>query len=230
MHERMRHVRNLLCAVAAAGLMGSSLTATADILGTTGYQSGSQSFGISLDGATSNVNAGGFAGTWNSGAIVFWCVELTQFFGFGGNYTDYGASLQSGAAFTMLGQLFNEAYGSSASDAQHSAAFQLAIWEIVYDSDLDLGAGGFHITSGNSTTIAIAQEWLAKLGNYADTYDLILLHSASHQDFVTFGKPFEKLKLTVPEPTPFALLAAAMAALLLASRVRRGATRRRRQP
>ncbi len=215
----MRFVKNLLCALAAAGLMGFSLTATADVLGTTGYKSGSQSFGISLDGTASNVAAGGYAGTWNAGSIVFWCIELTQYFGFGGNYNDYAASVGSGAAFTMLGQLFNEAYGST-TDAQHSAAFQLAIWEIVYDSDLDLHAGGFHVTSGDAATIALAQGWLAALGNFQDTYDLIVLHSASHQDFVTFGKPFEKLKLTVPEPTPFALLVAAMFALLVASRRR----------
>jgi hypothetical protein len=45
--------------------------------------------------------------------------------------------------FTMLGQLFTEAYQYATLDAQHSAAFQLAIWEIVYDPISNLGLGSF---------------------------------------------------------------------------------------
>ncbi len=54
---------------------------------------------------------------------------------------DYTPSIPNDATYTMLGQLFHEAYGSALSDTTHSAAFQLAIWEIIYDGDLDLGVG-----------------------------------------------------------------------------------------
>jgi len=218
----IRCVRNLLCALAATGLLGASLPATADVLGTTGFKAGSQSFGLSLNGASSSVAAGGYAGTWNASAIVFWCIELTQYFGFGGNYTDYTASLPGDASFGMLGQLFNEAYGTT-TDAQHSAAFQLAIWEIIYDSDLDLHAGGFHVTSGDAATITLAQGWLNGLGNFPDTYNLVWLHSDTHQDFVTFGRPFVDLRSTVDEPVPLALLAVALCVAVVGRRVRRGA-------
>lgn len=211
-------LKRLLLAAAAVTVMAATVPAKADILGTTGYNSGAQVFGLSLDGNASSPNAGGFAGTWNSGDIVFWCIELTQFFGFGGNYSDYVASAPDNPTFTMLGQLFHEAYGAATADAQHSAAFQLAIWEIVYDGDLDLHAGGFHVTSGDAATIAIAQGWLAALGNFTDNYNLVLLHSDSHQDFVTFGKPFDRI--TVPEPSPLALLAVGLLALVVVGRVR----------
>jgi hypothetical protein len=189
-----------------------ALPGQADTLGTIGYAKGSQSFDLSVGG---NVNAGGFSGTWNSGAIIFWCIELTQYFGFGGSYSDYVASKPDNPTFTLLGQLFNEAYGQATIDAMHSAAFQLAIWEIVYDPDLDLGAGSFKVISGNAQTVALAQSWLDALGNFKDTYDLVFLHSATHQDFVTFGRPFN-----VPEPGSAALLVVALVAIAMTAGVR----------
>jgi hypothetical protein len=194
------------------------------VLGTTGFVSGSQSISLSLNGTPMSPATGGFAGTWNAGSIVYWCIELNQYFGFGGSYSDYTASIPNNALFSLLGQLFTEAYGDARSDATHSAAFQLAIWEIVYDGDLDLSAGGFKATGGNAATIAMAQGWLNHLGDFSDNYNLVLLHSATHQDFVTFGTPFSNIKrFDVPEPAPLALLSAALLAIVA---IRRRSTRR----
>src|SRR4051794_31386064 len=95
-----------------------------------GFIKGSQAFNLSIGG---NVSAGGFKGTWDGQQIIFWCIELTQYFGFGGGYKNYDVSEPGSATMTLLGQLFAEAYGAASSDEAHSAAFQLAIWEIVYD-------------------------------------------------------------------------------------------------
>jgi hypothetical protein len=170
-----------------------------------GYAIGSQAFGLSIGG---EVRAGGFKGTWDAQQIIFWCIELTQYFGFGGDYTDYVPSEPDNATMTMLGQLFSEAYGSATSDEQHSAAFQLAIWEIVYDPlNLNLTGGTFQVTKGNAATVALAQQWLNNLAAFTDTYELYILHSAYSQDFVTFGRPFG---LRVPEPGTIALIAIAL--------------------
>ena len=156
----------------------------------------------------------------NRASIEFWCIRLNQTFGFGNTYTDYVAAPENVPVLTALGQLFTLAHASALSDADHSAAFQLAIWELVYDgTNHDLTSGGFSVSDGDAGARAIAQGWLASLGpNSPDTWNLTLLTSASHQDFVTFGKPFGFNR--VPEPAPLALLATAMLAMIVVRRRR----------
>ncbi len=182
---------------------------------TNGYAIGAQRFGLSFGGSP---NAGAFTGTWDGDPIIFWCVELSQFFSFGSSYT-YSASLPNNATFTLLGKLFTEAYGSALSDATHSAAFQLAVWEIVFDSgSLNLGSGGFSVVNnyGNGATVTLAQQWLDGLANTPDNYDVYLLHNDKHQDFITGDRV--KIPGQVPVPAPLALLGAALVAALFFTR------------
>ena len=119
------------CALAAFAL-GTAATPAAHadpVFHTTGYYIGAQQFGLSFGGSP---NAGAFLGTWDGDPFVFWCVELDQYFSFGNNY-DYLESLPNTPVFVLLGSLFTEAYDEALGDTTHSAAFQLAIWEIIYD-------------------------------------------------------------------------------------------------
>lgn len=175
----------------------------------TGFAVGAQTFSLSTG---QSVQAGAFAGTFNGNSIVFWCAELEQNFSFGNNYT-YTSSLPDNGTFTALGQLFSAAFGGALTDATHSAAFQLAIWEVIYDSDRNLsGAGGFRVTGGNSATVALAQSWLNSMSNYTDTYDIYLLSNGQHQNFIT---------TRVPEPITLLLFGTALLAMVLVTR-RRG--------
>lgn len=191
----------------------------------TGYAAGSQQFGLSIGGSP---NAGGFEGTWNGASLVFWCVELTQFFSFGGHYTDY---TPSAATNDLLSKLFTEAYGSALSSEANSAAFQLAIWEIIYDSgDLHLDTGAFKVLNnhGHSATVTLAQSWLDGLTGASAAYTLFFLNSPDHQDFVTASRvPVGTTQ--VPEPgTAALLLVALLAAGLMRARGGLGLAKGRR--
>jgi hypothetical protein len=212
----MPTIKRVAATLAAATAFCVAPTASADpgVLMPTGYANGSEYFTTNKG----SFNAGGFAGTWNGQGIEFWCIELTQYFSFGGTY-GYVAIPENTPVLTALGQLFTLAHASALLDADHSAAFQLAIWELVYDgSNHSLSSGAFIVSGGDADARSIAQGWLSSLGpNSPDTWNLTLLTSAQHQDFVTFGKTFQR---TVPEPAPLALLATAMMAMIVVRRRR----------
>lgn len=205
-----------LVAVTALGVAPIAAADDPDELMPTSYAEGYRNFTTNLG----SFNAGGFEGTWNGESIEFWCIQLNQTFGFNNTYTDYVAAPEETPVLTALGQLFTLAHSSALTNADYSAAFQLAIWELVYDGGThDLASGGFYVTGGSTTARAIAQGWLSSLGpDSPDTWNLTLLTSASHQDFVTFGNPFDFQ--TVPEPAPLALLATAMLAMIVVRRRR----------
>jgi hypothetical protein len=207
-------LQRALVACALATSLGVAMPVEAGVLIGTGYAKGSQSFGLSIGGSP---GAGGFVGTWDGDPIQFWCAELTQNFSFNHSYT-YTLSIPNNATFTLLGRLFHEAYGVALSDTTHSAAFQLAIWEILYDGDLDLGAGGFKVTNanGHAATVALAQTWLNNLGNFSDNYDIALLHNEDRQDFITGNPP----RRDAPEPASAALVGAGLLAMIVGWRRR----------
>jgi hypothetical protein len=201
-----------------------------------GYQNGSESFTLTATPppAVNPVGAGGFAGRIgpNPGPnppttpMIFWCVELTQTFGFGTVYSDY---TYSSLGNTLLSQLFTEVGGSASatSTTDRSAAFQLAIWEILFEGatygGLNVSSGNFQAT-GNAAAITQANTWLAglSLGSPATTA-LFLISSPNHQDFITdTNSPL----LLTPEPGSLALLGIGILAAMFAMRRRtQGASR-----
>jgi len=233
-------LRCLTLVAATAGALGLAASAqAAPSLATGGYAStpnGGDNVSIVSPVFTGGIKAGGFVGTQtdllsppSTSTILFWCFELDQYFSPGTTYTDYTAVTPY--ASIALEELFTEVFNGAAisqpiSDLT-SAAVQLAVWEIRYESapTYDLASGAF-IASGGTGSVAAAQTMLDHLGdpgNQPSKYIVTLLSSPSAQDFVT-ATPGRTTREggKIPEPSALPLLGLGMAAMLLARRRRLG--------
>lgn len=136
------------------------------------------------------------------GTYPAFCIEVTQNISYGGTY-DYdvnalptaprpnglGAPMGQAKA-DRIAELYGRHYSGLSSDSDY-AAFQSAIWNIIYDNDnsIDNGAGSFFVNSFNSSdadTRSKANTWLAGLNGDADFFrqGLFALTSDSVQDMI----------------------------------------------
>jgi len=103
----------------------------------------------------------------------------------------------------------------------NAAAFQVAVWELVYDTDLSLtdSAGGFHVSDAPSDVFTLADDWLNELdGEGPMQSNLRALSSESYQDQLVVTGPTD----TPAVPTPSAMGGAgALLALIGVARWRR---------
>lgn len=202
-----------LAPVAAACLLLGAASAHADTLELTGYAFGSAD-SVSVSSPSYSGGAGEFVGTYGSNAnpmlnpsFMTYCTDLLQNFAFNTVYTDYvfqtGVSAWGATKANDLGRLVT-GYSSAVSDATSSAAFQLAVWEIIYENQApySLADGSFKDTSSAAATMATT--WLAALpATSAVTVDKLL--SREHQDFM--------VTTPVPEPSTYAMLLAGLASV-----------------
>jgi len=179
------------------------------------------------NGPTFEVGGGPFSWTVQSApastgltagnTVQTWCVDI--FHSISNSPTEYTlTSVNALPHSTSISNLFGEGYkiGGVVADP---AAFQLALWELEYDtSPGDLTAGNFQYKGSDSSVLADAQALLSQalydtahgvnaFDQYLNGYKLYVLDSADKQDQVMIVPPPPNKGGTVPAP-PAALLAA----------------------
>ena len=186
--------KNSICAasglILATALFTTQPSVAASTLTFTGFEYGSVDVNLATNppvpaAAVTHANAGAFNANINGGpTFEAFCLDVWQFLSFNQSYSlgigsDYtyrpslvGYTTTSGTltqgAIDNLSRLYTEAHSSIIGNATNSAAFQLAVWEIAYETpnNYNLASGNFYST-GPAGVTSITTGWLTNLANYA---------------------------------------------------------------
>ena len=149
----------------------------------------------------------------SAGSFISYCVELAQGthlpatftveqagdpFAFSATVADKLARLFQAADFVST----DPAPGSTDTPAKQ-VGLQLAVWDVMFDGNVDFASGQFRVSTDNAGSLAYANSlWAAALAfNAGDvTYSVERLYSATSQDYV----------YVVPEPSTYALMIAGL--------------------
>jgi hypothetical protein len=175
---------------------------------------GSVNVTIKVNGATQSVAAGAFALEYRPGASGPWtgfltyCLEPDEWLGISGT-TPMNGSLVGGLAATVeyaasaaaITALSATWFADSLTGALKSAAFQVALWELAFDSGSSLAAGAFQLV-GSADVRAQAEAYL-NAANWIGGGSVGVILRDGNQD----------LLIQVPEPATLALFAAGLLGL-----------------
>jgi len=223
-------VKELVAATAVAVVMAGGAAASTikvDYQGNTAHGSyGKATVTLTAPGklpVANPVSAGAFALNADSlGDFAAWCLDLATTMTPGKNYTvtdsPFSGNSLSEKVIGNIQKLFNTAYAAlDLNENAESAGFQLALWELVYETGnkFDVSKGKFK-ASGDTAAVNFANGLLKGLdGDATQNYEMTFLQSKHSQNLVTAN--------VAPIPLPAAgfLMLGALGGLGLAARKRR---------
>lgn len=221
----MRNLTSKLIASAAIAVCASQAHAI-DSIDFLGYAHGSESVTYALTAlpghAATNgtAGAGGFLTTLNGSLPSFttYCVDLYQTIAFNTPYSGYDLapahSFANSRANTDLARLYSSA-APLVNNSVTEAAFQIAVWEIAYETTAgayNLGSGSASFSSSSALAMTTAAGWLGHLGT-GDGVAINVRENAFHQDVVYAS--------SVPEPETYALMMSGLMGVGFMARRRR---------
>lgn len=210
---------------AALTLLAACVGAQASPVTLSGFSLGYENIDTSMSNL---VSVGQFKGKMDQGTgpvdILTFCTDIYQNFNWNTNYDYTLVANGSANGFTskqadLLGRLYTEA--GAIDSTTKSVAFQLSIWEILYDTNnsLSLTSGNFSLDSGGSTAVRNqAAAWLTGLSGITSSYQVQRLYNANTQDFIVAKYSPSPNANQVPEPAGWALGLTALAAMALVRR------------
>lgn len=181
-----------------------------------------------------STGAGGFLTRLNGVDPIFttYCIDLFQYIGLPASYPT-GYTVVPGTSYTGfrnpnalsdLQKLYSA--GHVVNDAITEGAFQLAVWEIVYETSGSYGLGANQGTAwfaadnaDAATALSLANQWVSAGGlGSGNGWAITVLKSDVYQDEVFANR--------VPEPASLALAATALGVMGVVGRRRRSPTGR----
>ena len=221
----------VIASLLTVGVLASQAAVAADTVGIiwagvdqAGTKLSAKDDSFSTDAAVTNNYAAtalnySYVGTGES--FIAYCIEPNESNGRALRERSYGVESFTGAQAQNLQGLFSTSY-AALSTYDEKAAFQLAVWELVRETNgtFNVGAGSFQVL-GNSATVeavsTLANAYLTQALSYSGPahYSLTKLTNDGLQDLVV-----ATAVSAVPEPESYALFLAGLGAIGLMARRR----------
>jgi len=197
---------------------------------------GSQNLTIKVDGANKSVAAGAFAlqyrlspsDSWTN--FLTYCLEPDETLGISGTtiyagtlVDDLASSSEYAARAASIARMYSTHFANSLTSTTRSAAFQVALWELAYDSVVNLGGNSFQLVG--STAVRDQAAYYLNSAHWVPVGDAGVILRVGNQDLVVnlpnpSGAP---APAPVPEPVGLTLFGLGLAALGVVQRRRRAA-------
>ena len=218
-------IHPLAKALAAATLATALATpAMADTVTLSGFTYGSQPITVTSGSpaVSDTFPAGQFSGLLNSSSFVTFCTELTQSFNFNTLYSNYsvvnGLTAWGNTVYQGMNRLMSYGYANAlpSNNSASSAAFQAAVWEVIYEptGNYNFASGNFKASSSDPTTQGLLTAWnWATVMSTPITHTTNQLFSSTNQNFL--------VTTPVPEPESYAMMLAGLSLVGAIARRRR---------